>query len=41
MSIWGLEISKPSKQTVVGFVLAWACVIAIILFTLYLVRIGA
>lgn len=40
MSIWGLEISKPSKQTVVGFVLAWACVIAIILFTLYLVRIG-
>ena len=41
MTMWDLEISKPSKQTVVGFLLAWACVIAIILFTLYLVRIGA
>lgn len=39
--MWDLEISKPSKQTVVGFLLAWACVIAIILFTLYLVQIGA
>ena len=39
--MWGLEISKPSKQTMVGFLLAWACVIAIILFTLYLVQIGA
>ena len=41
MSIWGLEFSKPSRQTVVGFLLAWVCVIAIILFTLFLVRIGA
>lgn len=39
--MWDLEISKPSKQTVVGFLLAWACVIAIILFTLCLVQIGA
>ena len=41
MTMWGLEISKPSKQTVVGFLLAWVCVIAIILFTWFLVRIGA
>jgi hypothetical protein len=39
--MWGLELGKPSKQTVVGFLLAWACVIVIILVTLVLVRIGA
>ena len=41
VTMWDLEVSKPSKQTVVGFLLAWVCVIAIILFTLFLVRIGA
>ena len=39
--MWDLEVSKPSKQTVVGFLLAWVCVIVIILVTLVLVRIGA
>ena len=36
----GLEIRKPSKETVVGFIVAWICVIGIIFLTLALVRIG-
>ncbi len=39
--MWDLEIRKPSKQSVVGFVVAWLCVLAIILLTLFVVRIGA
>ncbi len=36
-----LEIRKPSRQTAVGFLVAWVCVIAIILLTMLLARIGA
>ena len=39
--MWGLEIRKPSKQSVIGFAVAWLCVLAIILLTLVVVRIGA
>ena len=39
--MWDLELRKPSKQTVVGFVVAWLGVIGIILLTLFVVRIGA
>ncbi len=39
--MWDLEIRRPSKQSVVGFVVAWLGVIAIILLTLFVVRIGA
>ena len=39
--MWDLEFRKPSKQTVVGFVVAWLGVIGIILLTLFVVRIGA
>ncbi len=39
--MWDLELRKPSKQTIVGFVVAWLCVIGIILFTLFVVQIGA
>lgn len=37
----GLEIRRPSRQTVYGFILAWGCVLAIVLLTLWLARIGA
>lgn len=36
----GLEIPRPGRQTVWGFVLAWACVLAIVLLTMWLARIG-
>ena len=36
----GLELRRPSRQTVVGFVLAWVCVLAIVLFTMWMARIG-
>ncbi len=39
--MFGLEIRKPSKETVVGFIVTWLCVIGIILLTMALVRIGA
>ncbi len=39
--MWDLEIRRPSKQSVVGFVVAWLGVIVIILLTLFVVRIGA
>ncbi len=39
--MWDLEIRRPSKQSVVGFVVAWLGVIGIILLTLFVVRIGA
>lgn len=38
--MFGLEIRKPSKETVVGFIVTWICVIGIILLTLALVLIG-
>jgi len=36
----GLELRRPSRQTVVGFVLAWVCVIVIVVLTMWLARIG-
>ncbi len=39
--MFGLEIRKPSKETVIGFIVTWICVIGIIFLTLALVRIGA
>lgn len=36
-----LEIRKPNRQTVVGFIVAWVCVIAIMLLTMLIARIGA
>lgn len=39
--MFDLEIRKPNKETVVGFVVTWVCVIAIVLLTMLLVRIGA
>jgi len=36
----GLEIRRPSGQTIWGFVLAWVCVLAIVLLTVWLARIG-
>ena len=39
--MFGLEIRKPNQQTVVGFIVAWVCVIAIMLLTMFIARIGA
>jgi len=39
--MFDLEIRKPNKETVVGFIVAWICVVAIVLLTMALVRIGA
>ncbi len=36
----GLEVRRPSRQTVGGFILAWGCVIAIVLLTMWLASIG-
>ena len=36
----GLELRRPNRQTVVGFVLAWVCVIVIVFLTMWLARIG-
>jgi hypothetical protein len=37
----GLEIRKPDKETVFGFVLAWVCVLVIMGLTMVLANIGA
>jgi len=37
----GLEIPRPGRQTIWGFVLAWAVVLAIVLVTMWLARLGA
>jgi len=39
--MFGLEIKKPNKETVVGFVLAWVCVLVIMGLTMILAGIGA
>ncbi len=39
--MFDLEIRKPNRQTVVGFIVAWVCVIAIMLMTMLIARIGA
>lgn len=36
----GLEVRPPSRQTVVGFVLAWLCVLAIVALTVWLRALG-
>ena len=36
-----LEIRKPSRQTVVGFIVAWVIVIVIMLLTMVIAQIGA
>jgi hypothetical protein len=36
----GLEVPRPSRQTVVGFVAAWICVLAIVMFTVWLRGLG-
>ena len=35
------EIRKPSRQTVVGFIVAWVVVIGIMLLTMVIAQIGA
>lgn len=35
------EIRKPSRQTVVGFIVAWVIVVAIMLLTMIIAQIGA
>ena len=37
----GLELRRPSRQTVSGFILAWIFVLAMVLLTLWLARLGA
>ena len=37
----GLVLRRPSRQTVVGFVVAWVGVIVIVLLTIWLAKIGA
>jgi hypothetical protein len=37
----GLELRRPSRQTVWGFVLAWVFVLAMVLLTVWLARLGA
>ena len=39
--MFDLEIRKPSRQTLVGFLVAWVCVTAIILLTMLLSKVGA
>lgn len=39
--MFDLEIRKPNQQTVVGFIVACVCVIAIMLLTMFIARIGA
>jgi CDP-diglyceride synthetase len=36
-----LEIRKPNKETVVGFIVAWVCVALIMLLTMWIAQIGA
>jgi len=39
--VLGLEIQRPNRQTVVGFIVTWVCVIVLMLLTLVVTRIGA
>jgi hypothetical protein len=39
--MFDLEIRKPNKETVVGFVVAWVCVILVMLLTMFIAQIGA
>ena len=39
--MFDLEIRKPNRQTVIGFIVAWVCVIAIIVLTMVIAQIGA
>jgi len=40
LQVLGLELRRPSRQTVYGFAAAWACVLAIVLGTVWLRSIG-
>jgi len=39
--MFDLEIRKPNRQTVIGFIVAWVCVIAIMVLTMVIAQIGA
>jgi len=39
--MFDLEIRKPNKETVVGFIVAWVCVAFVMLLTMYIAQIGA
>ncbi len=39
--MFDLEIRKPNKETVVGFIVAWICVLCVIFLTMYIAQIGA
>ena len=39
--MFDLEIRKPNRQTVIGFIVAWGCVIAIMVLTMVIAQIGA
>jgi CDP-diglyceride synthetase len=39
--MFDLEIRKPDKETVVGFIVAWVCVLLVMLLTMYIAQIGA
>ncbi len=37
----GLELRRPSRQTVWGFIFAWVFVLLMVLLTVWLARLGA
>ncbi len=39
--MFDLEIRKPNKETVVGFIVAWVCVLFVMLLTMFIAQIGA
>ncbi len=39
--MFDLEIRKPNKETVIGFIVAWVCVAMIMIFTMLIAQIGA
>jgi hypothetical protein len=39
--MFDLEIRKPNKETVIGFIVAWVCVGVIVLLTMWIAQIGA
>jgi len=41
INIKDIEIPKPSKETVVGFIIAWVFVVLLILGTVILAKIGS
>ena len=39
--MFDLEIRKPNRQTVVGFIVAWVCVLLIMGLTMFIAKIGS